>query len=78
MSTPHFTSREMKAIMKISDCELMHLRTSKQLSFIKKGCSLDVRRTEIFALIDRWREHETTDLVCSAMGFGVSSYYERK
>ena len=37
MSTPHFTSREMKAIMKISDCELMHLRTSKQLSFIKKA-----------------------------------------
>ncbi|GAC27811.1 hypothetical protein GPAL_0931 [Glaciecola pallidula DSM 14239 = ACAM 615] len=24
------------------------------------------------------REHDTTELVCSALGVGVSSYYERR
>lgn len=32
-----FSSKETKAILKVSDCELMHLRTSNQISAIKKG-----------------------------------------
>jgi hypothetical protein len=31
------SSKEIKAILKISDCELMHLRTENKLSFFKKG-----------------------------------------
>jgi hypothetical protein len=32
-----FSSKDVKAILKVSDCELMHLRTSNQISAIKKG-----------------------------------------
>jgi len=34
-----FSSIEIKAILKVSDCELMHLRTSEKLSFTKTGNS---------------------------------------
>ena len=39
MKVQYFTSREMKAILKVSDCELMHMRTSGHLAFNKKGNS---------------------------------------
>lgn len=34
-----FTSQEFKKLLNISDCELMHMRTSGKLKFIKKGNS---------------------------------------
>jgi len=34
-----FTTKEMKKILGVSDCELMHLRTSDKLVFTKKGNS---------------------------------------
>jgi hypothetical protein len=34
-----FSSKEVKAILNVSDCELMHLRTSNQIAAIKKGNS---------------------------------------
>lgn len=34
-----FTSQEFKKLLNISDCELMHMRTSGKLRFIKKGNS---------------------------------------
>ncbi len=33
----YLTSKETKVILKIQDCELMHLRQSGKLKFIKKG-----------------------------------------
>jgi hypothetical protein len=32
-----FASSETKAIMRISDCELMHMRIAKQLHYVKRG-----------------------------------------
>ncbi|MDT0628066.1 hypothetical protein [Alteromonas sp. W364] len=34
-----FTTREMKAMLGVSDCQLMHLRTTNKLVFTKKGNS---------------------------------------
>ena len=39
MQTYLYSSREMKVIMGLSDCELMHMRTCGKLAFIKKGNS---------------------------------------
>jgi len=33
----YFTSKESKKALKIQDCDLMHLRTSGKLKFMKKG-----------------------------------------
>ncbi|MBK8853906.1 MAG: hypothetical protein IPN10_07235 [Saprospiraceae bacterium] len=33
----HLTSKEAKKILKVSDCQLAHLRMEGKLSFIKKG-----------------------------------------
>ncbi|MBT1064533.1 IS3 family transposase [Bowmanella sp. Y26] len=64
---------------RIQELEARVNRLEREKEIPKKGyCSLNVRRAEIHALIDRLREHESTALVCSAMGVGVSSYYERQ
>ncbi|MBY6062924.1 IS3 family transposase [Pseudidiomarina sediminum] len=63
---------------RIQELEARVNRLEREKSIPKKGySSLDVRRPKIYALIDRLKEHETTELVCSALGVGVSSYYER-
>jgi len=32
-----YSSKEAKTVLKIQDCDLMHLRTSGKLKFMKKG-----------------------------------------
>jgi hypothetical protein len=34
-----FTTKETKALLKISDCKLMHLRLERKIEFKKKGKS---------------------------------------
>ena len=33
----YLNSKEAKTVLKIQDCDLMHLRTSGKLNFLKKG-----------------------------------------
>lgn len=33
----YLTSKEAKVVLKVQDCDLMHLRTSGKLRFTKKG-----------------------------------------
>ena len=36
-SEPYLKSKDIKSVLKVSDCELMHLRQRGQLEYIKKG-----------------------------------------
>jgi hypothetical protein len=33
----YISSKDAKAILKVQDCDLMHIRTSGKLKFVKKG-----------------------------------------
>ncbi len=33
----YLSSKESKAVLKIQDCDLMHIRISGKLNFVKKG-----------------------------------------
>lgn len=33
----YFSSKEAKAVLKVQDCDLEHIRTSGKLKFVKKG-----------------------------------------
>jgi hypothetical protein len=33
----YLSSKESKAVLKVQDCDLMHIRTSGKLKFVKKG-----------------------------------------
>jgi hypothetical protein len=40
----YFSSKEMMKELKVSSCQLMHLRTKGELEFIKKGSSYLYRK----------------------------------
>ncbi|WP_432695585.1 IS3 family transposase [Marinobacterium sp. YM272] len=62
---------------RIQELEARVKRLEQEKDIFKKGFrSLNVRRVQTYALIDRLRELKPVDLVCQAFGIKRSSYYD--
>ncbi|WP_409420050.1 IS3 family transposase [Pseudaeromonas sp. ZJS20] len=62
---------------KIQELEARINRLEREKAIPKKGySSLDGGRSRTYALIERLREHESTELVCSVFDIASSSFYE--
>ena len=49
----YLNSKEAKAVLKVQDCDLMHIRISGKLKFVKKGNAFMYSETSINKLIGK-------------------------
>jgi hypothetical protein len=49
----YLSSKEAKAVLKVQDCDLMHIRTSGKLKFVKKGNAFMYSETSINKLKEK-------------------------
>ncbi len=47
------TSKEVKSLTKIKDCDLMHHRLSGKLNFIKKGNTFLYKKIDVLKIKDK-------------------------